>query len=164
MWPIGRKRIIEMQSCCFEFVRSTAHFCSDMMTLGSGFPLKQGNLGNVIWSPGLPAKWRMFVWHCYHPTVGSVPWVCPLSSTCKGTPSPLWPAARRSIAMPQGAASGWDLQYCLLRISWSFKVLSICCILEAERTCEGSQWEPPCLVTQRAPGPSWILTGVTMSD
>lgn len=50
-----------MQSCCFEFVRSTARFCSDMMTLGSGFPLKQGNLGNEIWSPGLSAKRRMFL-------------------------------------------------------------------------------------------------------
>lgn len=61
MWPIGRKRVIEMQSCCFGFVKGIAHFCSDMMTLGFGFPLKQGNLGNVILSAGLQAKRRTFL-------------------------------------------------------------------------------------------------------
>ena len=50
-----------MQSCCFGFVRGIAHFCSDTMTLGSGFPLKQGNLGNVIWSVGWQAKRRTFL-------------------------------------------------------------------------------------------------------
>lgn len=58
MWPIGRKRLIEMQSCCFGFVRGIAHFCSDTMTPGFGFVLKQGNLGNVIWRVGLQAKRR----------------------------------------------------------------------------------------------------------
>lgn len=61
MWPIGRKRVIEMQSCCSGCVRGIAHFCSDMTTLGSDFPLKQGNLGNVISSVGLQAKRRTFL-------------------------------------------------------------------------------------------------------
>lgn len=61
MWPIERKRVIEMKSCCFGFVRGIAHFCSDMMTLGSGFPLKRGNLENAIWSVRLQAKKRTFL-------------------------------------------------------------------------------------------------------
>lgn len=127
MWPIGRKRVIEMQSCCFGFVRGIAHFCSDTMTLGSGFPLKQGNLGNVIWSIWLQAKWRMFVWHCCCPTVHQ--WaVCPERAPCfaRGHLSSLSPVMRLVIALPQGAASGWDLQCRLLRISWSSEVLSVC--------------------------------------
>lgn len=92
MWPIGRKRVIEMQSCCIGFVRGIAHFCSDMTTLGSDFPLEQGNLGNVILSVGLQAKRRTFlsgtVLPCSVPA-GRVPWVCSLLQACQGTPSSL---------------------------------------------------------------------------
>lgn len=52
-----------MQSSCFGFVRGIAHFCSDMTTLDSDFPLNQGNLGNAISSVGLQAKRRIFVWN-----------------------------------------------------------------------------------------------------
>lgn len=138
MWPIGRKRVIEMQSCSVGFDRSIAHFCSDMTTLGFDFPLKQGNLGNVISSVGLQAKRRIFlsgtVLPCIVP-VGSVPWACSLPLVCKGTPS-LWAAERLSTAEPQGAASAWEIQSWLLRISWSLSSEYLQ-RFQAKMTCEG---------------------------
>jgi len=103
-----------MQSCCFGFVRGSAHFCSDTMTLGSGFPLKRGNSGNVAWSAGLRAKRRrMFL--------ASAAW-----APCLTMRGDAFLPAEPAIAVPQAVASGWDLQRRLLRSSWSSEVWSIC--------------------------------------
>lgn len=58
-----------MRSCYFGFVRDIAHFCSDTMTLGSGFLSQQGIVAMQceLWDD---QEWDVPTWQSAH--------VCPL--------------------------------------------------------------------------------------
>lgn len=125
MWPIGRKRVIEMRSCYFGFVRGTAHFCSDMMTLGSGF-LSQREIQAM----------RCELWDDQDLDIPT--WQCPCMPPAMSPPSHavLWP-----IAVPFCAVFSWHLPAGSWGV-WDSLPYKFYHRFEAGRSCDGPSQSP----------------------